>query len=68
MASDGEVWRGGESRRIAQCLYGFSPSIFLVLLVASRAFSAVAAVGALVSRQAVYGARQASAGRLLEGF
>ena len=68
MASDGEVWRDGESRRIAQCLYGFSPSIFLGLLVASQAFSAVAAVGALASRQAVYGTRQASAGRLLEGF
>ena len=67
MASDGEVWRDGESRRIAQCLYGFSPYIFSGLLVASRAFSAMAAVGALASRQAVYGTRQASKGRLLEG-
>lgn len=68
MASDGEVWRDGESRRIAQWLYGFSPSIFLGLLVASRAIFGGAAVGALASRQAVYGMRQASAGRLLEGF
>jgi hypothetical protein len=68
MASGGEVWRDGEGRRIDQCLYGFCSYIFLGLSVASEAFSAVAAVGALASRQAVYGTRQASAGRLLESL